>query len=91
MRVEIASMIWYNVGDLIRHYPQLREFGLEVTKFEQPDRVTIEDTTYECGCAIAYTPYIHLNTVEDIFKLGNAVKHNIIFHDDQNLVVIADE
>lgn len=83
------------IEDLIRHYPALRNFGFEIEKRVKPKTFTIKDEngsdiTYEYDCTFSYIPYIHVNSVEDIFNLGKALDKNLVFHDDQTLIVIAD-
>ena len=95
MRIKIESETWCDIGDLIRHYPQLGSFGFEIEKRVDPQNVTVKDAngsniTYECGCTCKYTPYVHVDTVEDIFRLGKAVNKNLVFHDDQKCIIIAD-
>ena len=96
MKIKIESQIRYDIDDLIRHYPKLVLFGFEIEKRVDPKNITVKDEngsdiTYEYDCLYRYTPYIHVNTVEDIFKLGEAVNKNLTFHDDQKCIVIVDD
>lgn len=95
MKIEIQSACWSSIEEMIRRYPQLCDFHFEIEKKVEPRFIDIKDErgkdhSFECGCSYGYTPYIHIDTIEDLFKLGQAVDKNLVIHDDQTLIVIYD-
>lgn len=95
MKIEIRSARFNSIEDMTKSYPQLCEFGFEIEKEIEPQIVYIKDMHdkerwFEYGCTCKYIPYIHISTIEELFKLGSLLDANLVIHDDQQLIVIHD-
>ena len=95
MKFEISSSNWWEVRDLIERYPCLSDFQLEIDKHESPKKVAARDKngntiTYEYDCSLVYTPYIHIDTVEDLVRLCEATEHKLVFFGRDKKIEIYD-
>lgn len=88
-RIE-ATSIWSNATaheKLIKEYPCLQNFGYEVETTTKIKKTWIND---ECGNriwqkgpeTIVHTPYVNLNSLEDLNRLYEAVANPLIYSGD---------
>lgn len=95
MKFEIDSSSYYEVRELIEEYPCLADFQLEITKHEAPKKVAARDKNgntvmYEYDCGLVYTPYIHIDTLEDLVGLCEATNHKLVFFGRDKKIEIYD-
>ena len=95
MKFRISSAVWYEIDSIIENYPCLLNFGFEIEKTEKPKICKIRDENgkhieFEYGSKTEYTPYIHLEKIEDVISLSKAVKHDLIVSSEQNSIMIYD-
>lgn len=85
MRVIIESVnMLGNIDGLVKAYPCLADFGFDIHKRVDSSSVVIKtvdgtERRIECSSSAVYTPYVELNTMDDLAKLGKAVKKNLWF------------
>lgn len=95
MKFEICSTNWWEVQELIEHYPCLSDFQLEIDKHESPKKVATRNkdgntVMYEYDCSLVYTPYIHINSLDDLIRLSEATEHKLIFFGRDSRIEIYD-
>ena len=95
MRFEITSTNYYEIQELVERYPCLADFQLEIDKHEDPKHVAAKDKNgntvmYEYDCGIVYTPYIHIDTIEDLVRLCEATEQKLVFKGRARTIEIYD-
>lgn len=85
MRVIIESAhMPDNIEGLVRAYPCLADFGFDIHKRADSASVAVKtsdgtERRIECSSSAVYTPYVELNTMDDLARLEKAVKKNLWF------------
>lgn len=73
-----------NIEGLIRTYPCLADFGFDIHKRLDSANVLVKtadgsERRIEYRSLAVYTPYVELNTMDDLSRLEKAVKKNLWF------------
>lgn len=73
-----------NIDGLIRAYPCLADFGFDIHKRADSASVVVKtsdgtERRIECSSSAVYTPYVELNTMDDLARLEKTVKTNLWF------------
>lgn len=73
-----------DIEGLVRAYPCLADFGFDIHKRVDSASVVVKtsdgtERRIECGSSTVYTPYVELNTMDDLARLEKAVKKNLWF------------
>lgn len=73
-----------NIDGLIRAYPCLADFGFDIHKRADSASVVVKTSNgterrIECSSSAVYTPYVELNTMDDLARLEKTVKKNLWF------------
>lgn len=81
--IESANMPG-NIDGLIRAYPCLADFGFDIHKRADSASVVVKTSNgterrIECSSSAVYTPYVELNTMDDLARLEKTVKKNLWF------------
>ena len=85
MRVIIESAhMPDNIEGLVRAYPCLADFGFDIHKRADSSSVMVRtadgnERRIEFRSSAVYTPYVELNTMDDLARLEKAVKKNLWF------------
>lgn len=88
MKIKIESaQAPHDIEHLIKAYPCLTDFGFAVDKKVSPVNVTVknsrgEDCNFEVHGTTVYTPYIQIDSMEDMLRLGKTIKRNLLFTDE---------
>lgn len=73
-----------SIEGLIRSYPCLADFGFDIHKRTDSASVRVKtadgnERRIEFSSSAVYTPYVELNTMEDLARLKKAVKRSLWF------------
>lgn len=96
MKFQIASVdVWKNAQKLIEKYPCLSDYTFEVeeTSFSSVSRIHDENgrLIYQPFTQVVRTPYIHVDTIEDLVKLAYSVDNPLIIHNNTGVIEIYDD
>ena len=95
IKFKIISTAWCELEKMIKHYPQLKDFGFTIEKTEEPKICKIHDENgnmieYEYGCKTIYTPYVQIGSLQDLFRLRDSVGYELIICQEENTIEIYD-
>lgn len=80
----ISTDIWNNPQRLIEEYPCLKDYSLEVKRTGFPAKSRIHDENgrpvYQTFTQFVYTPYITINTIDDLMNLVKSVENPLIIN-----------
>lgn len=73
-----------DIEGLVRTYPCLADFGFDIHKRADSGSVITKtengvERRIEFRSSAVYTPYVELNTMDDLARLEKAVKRNLCF------------
>ena len=92
MKFRITSTEIYS-DSIIQAYPCLNDYAFEVEEVAFPSRSRIRDENgrpmYQSFTQIVRTPYIHINTIEDLIRLATDVNNELII-DKSGVIEIYD-
>lgn len=87
-KITATSSVYGDPEKLIEGYPCLENFGYELEEYEELKRYYIRDENgrrikMEYGIETKYTPYVRIDSIEQLVELTKAVGNPLVFSEDE--------
>ena len=76
-----------DIEGLVRTYPCLADFGFDIHKRADSASIVVKtadgnERRIEFSSSAVYTPYVELNTMDDLARMERAIGKNLLFSTD---------